>query len=276
MSSSTTKRAHADEYLITGYIREVEMEWYVAMDIVRLLSLFCTIGDNFEEERTNKNITITYNDSDDNEYGSKYQTLATFADLTKLMSEYTDPFHNTHSSIFHAFGARQVSRVKYIWNVSVHTGTNAYVGVVDNQYVKAIYNNENKFIPELTHADYFFSAKYHGYGLSLMTGDVYHNNSKYGKPYILNHIHAKQKPKGNPWIITIELDLTGKIYGKLRFIVRKLNLYGKHKHHRKTRYFNDMCFAYDDILVHKKYQLVVAMGSMVTLLLFDDLFATMP
>eukprot|EP01083_Nonionella_stella_P051108 135719_1 len=265
---STSKKS-TDELLMEGFIRETNLEWYVSMDMIQLLLLFLTIGDNFDEQRTNKNITITYEDSDENKYGSKYQTLSSLhcqsgSSLIRLVSDYTEEIDN--ACIFHAFGTRQVSRVKYVWNVAIDHPKMTYVGIVEKEYVDTIYNNENTFIPELTPKDYFFSKQYHGYALCLRTGDIYHNNAKYGKPYVLNNLSPIIK---SHTIITIELDLTGNIYGNLRFKVKPWK--PSWMHVPETQYWNDGCLAYDDILVHKKYQLVVVMDSMVNFLLFDDL-----
>eukprot|EP01084_Bolivina_argentea_P173693 300879_1 len=268
----TKQHTFKDFHLVSGLIRETNIQWIVSKDIINLLLLFCTIGDNFDVHYTNKRINIVNNDSDQNKYNSKYQTIDTLGSLNNLMSEYSDvsKANRFGVTILHAFGTKQVSRVKYKWNLSFTLNRqNIYIGIIDSEYVKSIYKNENKYIPEMNKDDYFFSTKYHGYGLSIPSGDMYHNNSKYGKPYVLNTLtHNDDIFRGklsDQKIITIELDLTGKIYGSLKYKISELNY-----KRDITEYWNDICFAYDDILVHRKYQLVVAMEDMVSVMLFDD------
>ena len=86
------------------------------------------------------------------------------------------------------------------------------------------------------------------------------NNAKYAKPYILNDLNG-----GKEMFISIELDLTGKFYGSLRFMTCEYETDSD-----CTQYWNHQVCAYDDILVHKKYHLAVALETGAALILFDD------
>merc|ERR1712130_1074142 len=152
--------------------------------------------------------------------------------------------------------------LKFSWNMSILSKyPHMYIGIVDSQHIKTIYKNENYEIPYITASDYFSSRKYHGYGLCISTGDVYHNNARYGKPYVVNLPTNKMKK----FILSMELDLTAKFYGTLQFLI-----YPMDSNDHCTQYWSNQMFAYDDVLVHKKYHLVVSMGRGQKLILFDE------
>eukprot|EP01084_Bolivina_argentea_P165599 287669_1 len=230
-----------DECLILGLVRDTKISLIMPMDIVNLVLLFCTIGDNFNIYCSNKNIILDNIYSVDNKYKSRHQQIS--------VKRY---------ELLHVFGTKQVYRDKYKWNLSVTTKNTyyqcntIYIGVIDKDHIHSIYNHE-------INTDYFFSSTYHGYAVCMNTGDKYHNYSKDGIPYITSSIVSLASDN----MITIELDLTGKIYGSIKVMVHKKN---------KTEYWNDICFAYDDILVSKTYQLAVVLGSGANVILFDDYF----
>lgn len=256
--STQQKFTTNDLRLIAGVIREIDADLFVPLDVVHVLLLFWANGDVFDERYSNNKIIITKND--DKKYGSSFQQIVSGCgsfEPSKISKNLKD--------IQTAFGVQEVSRgLKYTWNVTICPDSpdkDLYIGIIESKYIKTIHKNENYDIPYITANDYFFSSKYNGYGLCVKTGDVYHSNAKYGKPYILNDMDGDN----NMIILIIELDLTGKFYGSLRFLTHQMNAAED-----CTQYWNNDVIAYDDILVHRKYHLAVVMETGASLILFDD------
>ena len=146
----------------------------------------------------------------------------------------------TFSDWFHAFGSFIVSKGnKEHWTLKLtdYYTSERMIGIIDNKYLS---KQKIKKLIDFTNTECF------GYGLSITSHYLYHiNKSKYFKGFQQNVKFKKDS------IITMELDLTQKKYGILRYYKGKYD---------QTQCHKIKNIAYDDIDINRKYRLCVALN----------------